>query len=67
MPEQQLRFEQWVDFYVITSTPAVTLLGVLSVVPNRGLDLVAAGMLVLLVIAVRNSWAIATTLMSPQD
>ena len=169
MPEQQLRFEQWVNFYVITSTAAVTLLGLLFVVitlaaergrkdtrsiriyltpaviyfssvlllsallcipnqtrltaviciclegiaglgysgllaisrgasyespwdlfpyavfplaayavmvaggllllsrPQRGLDLVAAGMLVLLVIAIRNSWAIATTIVSPQD
>jgi len=32
MPEQQLRFEQWANFYVITSTAAVTLLGLLFVV-----------------------------------
>jgi hypothetical protein len=34
--------------------------------PPIGLDLVAAGMLVLLGIAVRNSWAIATTIVSPR-
>jgi hypothetical protein len=32
MPEQQLRFEQWADFCVITSTAAVTLVGLLFVV-----------------------------------
>ena len=32
-----------------------------------GLDVVAAGMLVLLAIAIRNSWAIATTIVSSQD
>ena len=32
MPGQQLRFEQWVNFYVITSTAAATLLGLLFVV-----------------------------------
>jgi len=32
-----------------------------------GLDLVAAGLLVLLGIAIRNSWAIATTIVSSQD
>jgi hypothetical protein len=169
MPEQQLRFEQWANFYVITSAAAVTLLGLLFVVitlaaergrkdtasiriyltpaviyfssvlllsallsvpnqtrltaviciclegiaglgysgllairrgasyqsrsdlfpyavfplaayalmvaggllllsrPQRGLDLVAAGMLVLLGIAIRNSWSIATTIVSSQD
>ena len=32
-----------------------------------GLDLLAAGMLMLLAIAIRNSWAIAITIMSSQD
>jgi len=32
-----------------------------------GLDVVAVGMLVLLAIAIRNSWAIATTIVSSQD
>jgi hypothetical protein len=32
MPEQQLRFEQWANVYVITSAAAVTLLGLLFVV-----------------------------------
>jgi hypothetical protein len=32
--------------------------------PQRGLDLVAAGILVLLGIAIRNSWSIATTIVS---
>jgi hypothetical protein len=35
--------------------------------PQRGLDLVAAGMLVLLGIAIRNTWSIATTIVSSQD
>ena len=169
MPEPQLRFEPWVNFYVITSTAAVTLLGLLFVVitfaaergrkdsssigiyltpaviyfssvlllsallcvpnqtplsaviciclegvaglgysgflaisrgatyqsrsdvipyavfplaaytlmvaggllllsrPQGGLDLVGAAMLVLLAIGIRNSWAIATTIVSPRD
>jgi hypothetical protein len=169
MPGQQLRFEQWVNFYVITSAAAATLLGLLFVVitlaaergrrdrpairiyltptviyfstvllmsailtvpnqtrftaviciclggiaglgysgflairrgagyyqrsdlfpyvvfpfaayalivaggllllpkPQISLDLVAAGMLALLGIAIRNSWAIATTIVSSQD
>jgi len=32
MPGQQLRFEQWANFYVITSAAAATLLGLLFVV-----------------------------------
>ena len=32
MPAQQLRFEQWANFYVITSAAAATLLGLLFVV-----------------------------------
>jgi hypothetical protein len=172
MPEQRLQFEQWANFYVITSAAAATLLGLLFVVialaaergrkdtanlriyltpvviyfssvllmsallivPNQtrlsavtciclqgiaglgysgslairrgagsasyvqrsdllpyvvfpfaayalmvaggllllrraqiGLDLVAAGMLVLLGVAIRNSWAIAITIVSSQD
>jgi hypothetical protein len=35
--------------------------------PQIGLDLVAAGMLVLLGIGVRNSWSIAATIVSSQD
>jgi len=35
--------------------------------PQIGLDLVAAGMLVLLGIAIRNSWAIAVTIVSARD
>jgi len=35
--------------------------------PQIGLDLVAAGMLVLLGIAIRNSWAIAVTIVSSRD
>jgi hypothetical protein len=35
--------------------------------PEIGLDLVAAGMLVLLGIAIRNSWSIAVTIVSSQD
>ncbi len=35
--------------------------------PSVGLNLVAAAMLVLLGIAIRNSWAIATTIVSSQD
>ena len=34
--------------------------------PQMGLDLVAAGMLGLLAIAIRNSWAIAITIVSSQ-
>jgi membrane protein CcdC involved in cytochrome C biogenesis len=169
MPGQQLRFEQWANFYVITSAAAATLLGLLFVVitlaaerrrgdtlaikiyltpaviyfssvllisalltvpnqtrltaviciclegiaglgysgflairrgagyyqrsdlfpyvvfplaayalivaggllllrkPQISLDLVAAGMLALLAIGIRNSWAIATTIVSSQD
>jgi hypothetical protein len=32
MPEQQLRFEQWANFYVLISATAATLLGLLFVV-----------------------------------
>jgi len=35
--------------------------------PQIGLDLVAAGMLVLLGIAIRNSWAIAVTIVSSRE
>ena len=35
--------------------------------PQISLDLVAAGMLALLAIGIRNSWAIATTIVSSQD
>jgi len=35
--------------------------------PQKGLDLVAAGMLVLLGIAIRHSWSIATTIVSSYD
>lgn len=35
--------------------------------PHIGLDLVAAAMLVLLAIGIRNSWSIATTIVSSQD
>jgi len=35
--------------------------------PRMGLDLVAAGMLGLLAIAIRNSWAIAITIVSSKD
>jgi len=35
--------------------------------PQIGLDLVAAGMLMLLGIAIRNSWAIAVTIVSARD
>ena len=35
--------------------------------PQIGLDLVAAGLLMLLGIGIRNSWAIATTIVSSQD
>jgi len=38
MPAQQLRFEQWANFYVITSAAAATLLGLLFVVITLAAD-----------------------------
>jgi hypothetical protein len=40
---------------------------VLLRMPQIGLDLVAAGMLVLLAVAIRNSWSIAVTIVSSSD
>jgi len=58
-------------FYVIFPFAAYALLvagGLLLLrTPQIGLDLVAAGMLVLLGIAIRNSWAIAVTIVSARD
>jgi len=38
MPGQQLRFEQWANFYAITSAAAATLLGLLFVVITLGAE-----------------------------
>jgi hypothetical protein len=57
--------------YVLLPFAAYTLMvagGLLLLrTPQIGLDLVAAGMLVLLGIAIRNSWAIAVTIVSARD
>ena len=62
MPGQQPWLAAWASFYVITSAAAATLLGLLFVVIAP--DLVAAGMLLLLGLAIRNSWAMATAVVS---
>ena len=64
------RFDEWHDRipYAIVPFAAYGLLvlgGVLSLHhPQRGLTLVAVGMLSLLAVAIRNSWAIAITVVS---
>jgi hypothetical protein len=67
-------FERWANFYLLTSAAAATLIGLLFVVitlgaergvivlfhyPQPGLTLVAVGMLALLTLGIRNSWAVA--------
>jgi hypothetical protein len=65
-------YEQRSDLfpYVVFPFAAYALMvagGLLLPRGQTGLDLVAVGMLVLLAVAIRNSWAIAITIVSSQD